>query len=75
MKKLDKIIDEIGEIPFSVFYNKFLEANNGNYCKRNAQGIWLSMKQEEREEAFTVISQLPNVRGMHPDYFLKLFTN
>lgn len=71
--KIDSIIDDIGKIPFSVFYDKFLEANNGNYNKLNAQGIWLSMSEEQRDEAFTVIAQLPKLYGMHPDYYLKIF--
>jgi len=45
-------LDEISEIPFEVFWDKFIEARPGDYDKTYTQGIWLKMREANRVLAF-----------------------
>jgi hypothetical protein len=45
-------LDEISEIPFDVFWDKFNEARPGEYDKTYTQGIWLKMREANRVLAF-----------------------
>jgi hypothetical protein len=45
-------LDEISEIPFEVFWDKFMEARPGGYDKTYTQGIWLKMREANRVLAF-----------------------
>jgi len=45
-------LDEISEIPFEVFWDKFNEARPGHYNKIFTQGIWLKMREANRVLAF-----------------------
>jgi hypothetical protein len=45
-------LDEISEIPFDVFWDKFNEARPGDYDKTYTQGIWLKMREANRVLAF-----------------------
>ena len=37
-------LDEVSEIPFEVFWDKFMEERPGDYDKTYTQGIWLKMR-------------------------------
>ena len=45
-------LDEVSEIPFDIFWDKYIEANPGEYDKTYTQGIWLKMREENRVLAF-----------------------
>jgi hypothetical protein len=45
-------LDELSEIPFDVFWDKFNEARPGDYDKTYTQGIWLKMREANRVLAF-----------------------
>jgi hypothetical protein len=45
-------LDEVSEIPFDVFWDKFMEARPGDYHKTYTQGVWLKMREANRVLAF-----------------------
>ncbi len=45
-------LDEVSEIPFEVFWDKFMEERPGDYDKTYTQGIWLKMREQNRILAF-----------------------
>ena len=45
-------LDEISEIPFDVFWDKYMEVRAGDYDKTYTQGIWLKIREENRVLAF-----------------------
>jgi hypothetical protein len=45
-------LDEVSEIPFEVFWDKYIEARPGDYDKTYTQGIWLKMREANRVLAF-----------------------
>jgi len=47
-----EILDELTEIPFEVFWDKFQEIDEGDWDKLGAQAIWMSMKEYQRKAAF-----------------------
>jgi len=50
-------LDEVSEIPFDVFWDKFMEARPGEYNKTYTQGIWLKMREANRVLAFEYLSR------------------
>jgi hypothetical protein len=50
-------LDEISEIPFEVFWDKFNEERPGDYDKIYTQGIWLKMREANRVLAFEYMSR------------------
>jgi hypothetical protein len=50
-------LDEISEIPFEVFWDKFIEQKPGDYDKTYTQGIWLKMREANRVLAFEYMSR------------------
>ena len=49
-------LDEISEIPFEVFWDKFMDIQPGIYDQWQAKGQWLSMKEENRIMAFRYLA-------------------
>lgn len=45
-------LDEITEIPFIVFWDKFMEFQPGIYDRYMAEGYWLKMREQNRILAF-----------------------
>lgn len=45
-------LDEITEIPFNVFWDKFMELEPGIYDRYTAEGYWLKMREQNRILAF-----------------------
>ena len=41
-------LDEITEIPFIVFWDKFMELEPGIYDRYTAEGYWLKMREQNR---------------------------
>ena len=50
------ILDELTEIPFDVFWDKYQEISRGNYNKLKAKAIWFAIVEDQRKHAFTVLS-------------------
>lgn len=50
-------LDEVSEIPFEVFWDKYMEARPGYYDKTYTQGIWLKMREANRVLAFEYLSR------------------
>jgi hypothetical protein len=50
-------LDEVSEIPFEVFWDKYMEVNPGDYDKTYTQGIWLKMREANRILAFGYLSR------------------
>ena len=45
-------LDEITEIPFEVFWNKFMDLYPGIYDQYTAEGYWVKMREANRILAF-----------------------
>lgn len=45
-------LDEVSEIPFDVFWDKYMEVRPGDYDKTYTQGIWLKIREENRVLGF-----------------------
>jgi len=45
-------LDEISEIPFEVFWDKFMEVCPGIYDRYTSEGYWLKMREANRILAF-----------------------
>jgi hypothetical protein len=50
-------LDEISEIPFEVFWDKYMEARPGVYDKTYTQGIWLKLREANRVLSFQYLSR------------------
>jgi hypothetical protein len=50
-------LDEISEVPFEVFWDKFMELHPGVYDLYTAQGYWLKMREANRVLAFQYLSR------------------
>jgi len=50
-------LDEVSEIPFEVFWDKFNEQRPGDYDKTYTKGIWLKMREANRVLAFEYMSR------------------
>jgi hypothetical protein len=51
------LLDEITEIPFDVFWNKYQEIKEGNYNKLKAKAIWFSMQESDRITSFKQLAK------------------
>jgi hypothetical protein len=50
-------LDEITEIPFIVFWEKFMDLQPGIYDRYTAEGYWLKMREANRVLAFEYMSR------------------
>jgi hypothetical protein len=50
-------LDEISEIPFEVFWDKFMELHPGVYDRYTAEGYWLKLREANRVLAFQYLSR------------------
>jgi hypothetical protein len=50
-------LDEISEVPFEVFWDKFMELHPGTYDRYTAEGYWLKMREDNRLLAFGFLSR------------------
>jgi hypothetical protein len=50
------ILDELTEIPFEVFWAKWIELKPGYYNRRKAEAIWFSMIESDRIDAFECLA-------------------
>lgn len=51
------ILDEITEIPFDIFWDKYLEIKPGIYSKFKAEKEWFYMKESDRVTAFEQLAK------------------
>lgn len=58
------LLDELSEIPFDLFWNKYQEIRQGNYNKLKAQKEWFYMKEQDREIAFEQLAKGHPAIGM-----------
>lgn len=58
------LLDELTEIPFDIFWDKYLEIKMGYYNKSKAQKEWFYMKNEDRETAFEQLAKGHPAIGM-----------
>lgn len=69
------ILDEITEIPFEVFWEKWNEYKTGNFNRKKAEFVWFYMKESDRIDAFQALCQKhPIINVCHQPYlYLKRF--
>jgi hypothetical protein len=68
-----EILDEIIEIPFEVFWDKFLEKGGLNLEKFKAGAIWFSMTIAQRETAFRDVASCQELKDLFVVSYLKGF--
>jgi hypothetical protein len=65
-----ELLDELTEIPFDIFWDKYMEINPGIYDRSKAEKEWFYMTEEKREWAFRRIGRSPfNEPYKHLQYF------
>lgn len=57
------ILDEITEIPFEIFWDKYMEVKPGIYSRDKAEKQWFYMQEQDRVIAFECLAK------KHPDIF------
>jgi len=71
------LLDEITEIPFDVFWEKYQEVKPGKYNKSACEGIWFYMHEENRLEAFQSLCENANTclikRVQEPYQYLRYY--
>jgi len=72
---MTSILDEITEIPFEIFWDKYQEIKPGIYYKAKAQKEWFYMKEADRITAFECLSKGHPVIGLYnePYEYLQYF--
>lgn len=70
-----ELLDELTEIPFDVFWDKFQEKKPGNYNLLKAQAVWISMIEDDRIDAFEGLCKDHPIIKACPDpyWYLKRF--
>jgi len=51
------ILDEITEIPFEIFWDKYMEVKLGIYSRYKAEYEWFYMKEQDRVIAFECLAK------------------
>ena len=61
------LLDEITEIPFDIFWDKYKEVKPGVYNKLKAKAIWFSMQEVDRITAFEQLAKNHPAIQMYDD--------
>jgi hypothetical protein len=65
------LLDEITEIPFDVFWDKYQEIKPGIYSRDRAEKQWFYMKEKNRVMAFECLARgHPGIAIFHEPYQL-----
>jgi hypothetical protein len=67
------LLDEVIEIPFELFWGKFVERGGLDLYKHQSGAIWFSMTIEQRERAFSQVCQADRLYELIPTHYLKSF--
>ena len=59
-----ELLDEITEIPFQVFWDKYQELRPGMYNKSRAESCWFYMYEGDRDVAFEQLAKGHPAIGM-----------
>jgi hypothetical protein len=51
------ILDELTEIPFEIFWDKYIDVKPGIYYKSKAEMVWFYMKESDRVSAFECLAK------------------
>lgn len=70
-----ELLDEITEIPFEIFWDKWNEVKPGQYNRNLAEQEWFYMKEIDRVSAFTALcNNHPRIQSCkEPFMFLMAF--
>lgn len=70
-----EILDELTEVPFEVFWDKWHEVKPGEYSRSIAEQTWFYMREQDRITAFTALcNNHPAVHSINePFMFLAYF--
>jgi hypothetical protein len=70
-----ELLNEISEIPFDIFWEKYQELRPGYYNKSKAEKQWFYMKEFDRETAFEQLAKGHPAIGMfdEPYQYLEHF--
>lgn len=76
-KKLEKVLDEVIEVPFSIFYDKMIYDNNIVLDRQECFMLWIQLNGYARNAIFKAISSgffTPFKDGKEAINYLKSFT-
>lgn len=68
-----EIIDEVIEIPYELFWDKFVEKGGLTLEKFRGGAVWFSMSIDQRESAFEHISSCQELKDLFVISYLKSF--
>jgi len=52
-----ELLDELTQIPFRVFWDKYQEIAPGTYTRSRAESVWFYMKEKNRITAFETVAK------------------
>lgn len=67
------LLDEVIEIPFEIYWNKYQEMNKGKYERLQAEMQWFYMHNPDRLKAFESLASGNFIKGQDPFNHLKSF--
>ncbi len=67
------ILNEVIEIPFDLFWNKFVEKGGLDLYKHQAGAVWFAMDKDQREAAFEDIASCQELNDIFAVSYLKSF--
>lgn len=70
-----ELLDELTEIPFDIFWEKYIEIRPGVYNILKAKAIWFAMLEADRISAFATLAKDHWIMSMYnePYEYLKHF--
>jgi hypothetical protein len=54
---MNELLDEVTEIPFSIFWMKYLEKGGMCFWQTRANAVWWQLNEKERAKAFNDVCQ------------------
>jgi hypothetical protein len=64
-----ELLDEITQIPFQVFWDKYQEIAPGTYNRSRAESVWFYMFEGDRETAFEQLAKGHPAIGMFDEMY------
>lgn len=49
---MNELLDEVTEIPFTVFWDKYLEKGGINFWQTRSNAVWWMLNENQRKQAF-----------------------
>ena len=57
---MNELLDELTEIPFDIFWDKYLESGGLAFWKTRGNAVWWMLNEKQREQAFKDLNKGTN---------------